>query len=120
MEQGQLIGYSGNTGTRTTGPHLHFETRIIVGQGRAVGNKESVAANPLEILERIGGTSPIRGGRVNSAFGLRTDPLTNEVVGHKGVDMATPIGTPIYAAQAGTVVFSGSISTYGAVIYINH
>jgi murein DD-endopeptidase MepM/ murein hydrolase activator NlpD len=26
---GQVIGYSGNTGERTTGPHLHYETRIF-------------------------------------------------------------------------------------------
>jgi len=39
---------------------------------------------------------------------------------HYGVDMAAPKGTPIYASRAGTVVYSGSATGYGLVVYINH
>ena len=35
VEAGQSIGISGNTGTRTTGPHLHFQTKAILSDGTA-------------------------------------------------------------------------------------
>ena len=33
VQAGQQIGMSGNTGTRTTGPHLHFQTKAILSDG---------------------------------------------------------------------------------------
>ena len=33
VNAGQKIGVSGNTGTRTTGPHLHFEVKSIAADG---------------------------------------------------------------------------------------
>jgi hypothetical protein len=39
---------------------------------------------------------------------------------HKGIDLAAPAGTPIYAAAAGKVVFSGRQGTYGNFILIDH
>ena len=33
VNAGQKIGVSGNTGTRTTGPHLHFEVKTITSDG---------------------------------------------------------------------------------------
>ena len=33
VNAGQKIGVSGNTGTRTTGPHLHFEVKTIAADG---------------------------------------------------------------------------------------
>lgn len=37
LEKGQTIGYSGNTGTSTTGPHLHYE---VLKEGRRVNPKD--------------------------------------------------------------------------------
>lgn len=39
---------------------------------------------------------------------------------HTGVDFRNPIGTPIVAAEAGTVVFSGMTRGYGNLVKIDH
>ena len=53
-------------------------------------------------------------GRVTSEYGRRWGRL------HAGIDIGAPIGTPIYAAAAGTVIFAGRQSGYGNVIIIDH
>jgi murein DD-endopeptidase MepM/ murein hydrolase activator NlpD len=40
--------------------------------------------------------------------------------GHSGMDIACDQGTPIHAADAGTVEFSGYQGGYGFCVYINH
>ncbi len=40
--------------------------------------------------------------------------------GHKGLDIAAPKGTPVYAAASGTVTFAGSSGSYGKLIKIKH
>jgi len=44
--RGQLLGWSGNTGG-STGPHLHFEVRVIVK-----GNPEGIPVDPRPYLRR--------------------------------------------------------------------
>lgn len=39
----------------------------------------------------------ISGYEVTSAFGPRVHPITFELSNHKGIDLATPTGTPLYA-----------------------
>jgi len=39
---------------------------------------------------------------------------------HKGLDIAAPIGTPIYAPVAGRVIRAGSATGYGLAVYIQH
>ncbi|SFB48204.1 Peptidase family M23 [Cohnella sp. OV330] len=59
--------------------------------------------------------------RLSSPFGYRTHPVTgqrNKL--HTGMDMAVPEGTPVYAAESGTVIVAQSWSGYGNCIIINH
>ncbi|MGH7701717.1 MAG: peptidoglycan DD-metalloendopeptidase family protein, partial [Gemmatimonadales bacterium] len=126
VEQGQLIGYSGDTGADGQ-PHLHFETRAII-DGNGVRNSTSIPLMPDGILYQFNGTNPLRQMVVTSGFGMRD--LDKDGVGdsgthngyrmHDGFDYEADKGTPVYAAFSGTVVISGWVKGYGNVVYINH
>lgn len=53
-------------------------------------------------------------GSYTSGFGMRWGSM------HAGIDLAAPIGTPILAAMAGTVIDSGPAQGYGNWIRIQH
>lgn len=57
---------------------------------------------------------PVVAGVVSSSFGMRHGAM------HDGVDIAAPIGTPVYAADDGTVIFVGQIHGYGNAIILQH
>ncbi|BCB96427.1 peptidase M23 [Dissulfurispira thermophila] len=59
-------------------------------------------------------------GRVTSGYGLRYDPIDGRLRHHNGVDIAIPEGSPVKAAQAGRVVFSGKLSGYGNAVIVDH
>jgi murein DD-endopeptidase MepM/ murein hydrolase activator NlpD len=52
------------------------------------------------------------GGYISSCYGWRWGAL------HAGVDMAAPIGTPVYAATSGIVQRTGPATGFGLAIYI--
>ncbi len=57
---------------------------------------------------------PIRNYTLTSRVGARWGRI------HQGLDLAAPVGTPIYASDGGTVIVSGWQAGYGNVIYIDH
>lgn len=58
---------------------------------------------------------PLKDGfRKTSGFGARWGSQ------HKGVDLACPVGTNVYAADGGTVIKAGYFGTYGNVVIIDH
>ena len=58
--------------------------------------------------------------RMVSYYGERTDPLNGMQAFHTGVDLDGETGTPIHAAGAGRVSFSGRRSGYGLLLIIDH
>jgi murein DD-endopeptidase MepM/ murein hydrolase activator NlpD len=66
-------------------------------------------------VEQVPFALPVRDSfRWTSGFGPRWGRM------HQGVDMAAPIGTPIYAPADGVVIFAGWQSGYGRLIKIQH
>lgn len=66
-----------------------------------------------------GMTNPVN-GVLTSTFGPRMHPIFKEVRVHTGVDWAAPVGTPVFAAFAGTVKSAGDGAGYGNLIQISH
>lgn len=58
--------------------------------------------------------------RINSKFGVRSDPFTHELRQHSGVDISAEYGSPIFAAADGVVTFSGYHQYLGHLVKINH
>ena len=64
---------------------------------------------------------PVKFSHINSAFSLsRMHPILHYSRPHKGVDLAAPMGTPIYATGDGRVQHLGYENGYGNVIKITH
>ncbi len=59
-------------------------------------------------------------GRLTSRFGYRIHPIHKIRSFHGGIDLACPHGTPIKAAAAGEVTYSGYWGAYGRMVMIRH
>ena len=59
-------------------------------------------------------------GAVSSNFGLRRDPIGGATRFHDGIDIAAPTGSPVKAAAAGKVIFSGNVPGYGNLVELDH
>jgi murein DD-endopeptidase MepM/ murein hydrolase activator NlpD len=60
-------------------------------------------------------------GYFSSGFGVRVSPFGDGSERmHEGLDIAGPIGTPIHATAAATVLFAGHKSGYGQIVILDH
>ena len=63
---------------------------------------------------------PVSGGWGSSNFGIRNDPFTGHRSHHRGVDIASPMGSPIMAMGDGVVTYAGPKVGYGLMVEVNH
>ena len=59
-------------------------------------------------------------GTITSNFGPRKAPTAGASTYHKGIDIAAPVGTTIYAAADGVVTTATYSSSAGNYVMINH
>lgn len=73
-------------------------------------------AGPKTVSDKPEMLWPVETGYVSSMFGWRTSSRF-----HDGIDIASPIGTKVFAAEDGEVIYSDSkIHGYGNMIVIKH
>ena len=94
------------------------EIRLLALQGtqNAAGAwaADQQAAAAANAVSATGGAVAPASGQVTSCYGMRWGTL------HAGVDIAGPIGTPIYAPEAGVVVQAGPASGFGLAVALQH
>ena len=69
---------------------------------------------------RVPSRMPLDDARLTSDYGMRTHPVIGGRRNHKGVDLAAPTGTPVYATADGIVGRADWFSSYGLYISIEH
>ena len=92
--------------------HVREESRrlrALAEATRATGNM--LASMPSKL--------PLRAA-LSSVFGPRLSPWTGQTEFHSGLDLATPMGTPVKATAAGTVKVAGAAEGYGVAVYVDH
>lgn len=72
------------------------------------------------IKSNIPSGKPTQYTRISSPFGTRIHPITRKKHTHKGIDMAAPRMTPIYATADAIVTFAAYNGGYGNFVKLNH
>ncbi|HEY3313955.1 MAG TPA: peptidoglycan DD-metalloendopeptidase family protein [Bacillota bacterium] len=63
---------------------------------------------------------PVPPARITSPYGYRYHPILRTRRLHTGIDIASPSGTPIKAAESGRVMMARYNSVYGYMVMIEH
>jgi len=64
--------------------------------------------------------TPVEGSWNASSFGWRIDPITGQHALHEGIDFIADVGTPVFAAAGGVVIFAEHHYQYGNMVEIDH
>ena len=119
VTKGQTIAFVGSTGF-STGPHLHFSL-MYAGQYTEPRAQPTMYNPPL----RLNMAWPVPGYyRLSTPYGnvsCNNYPCSGSSKYHTGIDIPAPFYTPIVAARAGVIIYSGNTGgSYGNLVVIDH
>lgn len=96
----------------------------LEGHTEALGDSMGIVTVLLQDrASAAGATSPSLwpvNGSISSAFGERSDPYGGGAEMHPGLDIVAAYGTPVAAAGAGEIIFTGRDEGYGQLVIIAH
>jgi len=93
--------------------------RYLPGGDMRQGDRFVASTMALGTVLQI--TWPIAGSpSITSGYGYRVHPVLKVRRFHNGVDMTVPVGTPVRAAQSGTVRMVGRSRTSGNYVVLDH
>lgn len=72
------------------------------------------------LFAHIPAIEPIRGGVITDGFGMRFHPILHIMLMHEGIDIGTPVGTPVHVSGDGVVTYAGRRGGYGNVVEVNN
>jgi murein DD-endopeptidase MepM/ murein hydrolase activator NlpD len=77
--------------------------------------------NLTESAIAVPSDKPVKTAEFTSGYGIRSDPFQGRAAKHAGIDLAAPIGTPIYATADGVITDAGyNNGGYGNLIKVDH
>lgn len=97
--------------------------RLLVVSENIAAMLRNMESNGMTASGNRGGTGRFIwpcSGQITSYYGWRTHPVFGTTKYHSGMDIAVDYGTPILAADSGTVVYSGWLGGYGYAVMIDH
>lgn len=105
---------------RSSSEHLdQLERRITLQQDR-FSDLRSLAIARRSALEQLPAILPAD-GRIASRYGIRIDPILQVLKQHNGLDIALPVGSPVYATGDGVVeAIDHERAGYGLYVVIAH
>ena len=106
--------------TATTSSGDEQFQRLFASWQALDGNTRIPTTAPHSGAVSIPSIMPLSGEHMTSGFGMRWHPVIGGRRQHKGVDLASPIGTPIHATADGTVAMAERYSGYGLYVQIEH
>ncbi|HEX5385107.1 MAG TPA: M23 family metallopeptidase [Gemmatimonadales bacterium] len=103
---------------------LRVDVNALIRRANLLASSFDAAADSLAShRERLAATPSIMPtqGWLSSAFSsMREHPILHVARPHEGIDVSAPMGSPIEAPAAGTVVSEGYENGYGNTLVINH
>ena len=100
--------------------HLDQLSRQMENRSDSLGILESQLFDAKVKKKLMPTIPPVDAGWSASSYGWRIDPFNGMLAMHEGVDFPVDIGTPVFAAAGGVVIYSGPHPQYGFLVEIDH
>lgn len=104
--------------------NLHLDVNTLTRRADLLAGSFAEALDSLQAhtdrLRRLPSIMPTAGYLSSPFAASRIHPLLHYARPHEGIDIATPMGTPIVAPAGGVVIQVGTEPGYGKIVSINH